>query len=65
MQNVSWKKISQNSDLRQDAIKPNLLIKQYKPLQPLSTLEVKREEVQEKCIKLKIDSLFFFLYFLK
>ena len=49
-------KVSKNSDFRQDAIKPNVLIKRPQLNEPLSKLESKRKDIQEKCAKVKIDA---------
>jgi len=49
-------KISKNSDLRQDAIKPSVLIKRPKPQETLAKLQEKRVQVQNKCSKLKINA---------
>jgi hypothetical protein len=49
-------KLSKNTDFRQDAIKPNLLIRRPKIEESLVKLQEKRKDVQNKCNKLKIDS---------
>jgi hypothetical protein len=49
-------KLAQNSDLRQDALKRNLLIRRPKLHEPLVKLEERRKDIQNKCSKLKMDS---------
>jgi hypothetical protein len=49
-------KVSKNSDLREDAIKPSILIKRPTPQQSLAILQDKRIDVQNKCIQLKMDA---------
>ncbi|CAF3589688.1 unnamed protein product [Rotaria sp. Silwood1] len=55
---VKWfsEKISKKSDLRQDAIKPRLLMKRPKPGESLIQLEDKRKDVQNKYSKLKMKA---------
>ena len=48
-------KISKNPDFRQDAVKPNLLLKRPHIHESLTKLQEKRKDLQEKCSKLKID----------
>ncbi|CAF1303479.1 unnamed protein product [Adineta steineri] len=49
-------KFSKISDLRQDAIKPNILLRQTTPVESLIKLQDKRKDIQNKCIKLKMDA---------
>ncbi len=48
-------KISKNSDFRQDAIKPSILLKRPHLHESLTKLQEKRKDLQEKCSKLKIE----------
>ena len=49
------RKVLKNSDIRLDAVKPNLLMKRSKGQQSLVQLQDKREEVQKQCNKLKVN----------
>jgi hypothetical protein len=49
-------KVSKDTDFRQDAIKPNLLIKRPKITESLLKLQDKRKDLQTKCVNLKIDA---------
>jgi hypothetical protein len=49
-------KISKNSDFRQDAIKPSILIKRPQIHDSLTKRQEKRKDVQNKCSKLKMEN---------
>lgn len=49
-------KVSKDSDFRQDAIKPSILIKQPKLQESLTKLQDQRKDLQNKCDKLKIEA---------
>jgi hypothetical protein len=49
-------KVSKNSDLRQDAIKPSILIKRPTLQDSLTKLQDKRKDIQNKCSKLKMNA---------
>jgi hypothetical protein len=48
-------KVSKTPEFRQDAIKPNLLIKRPEPGESLVKLQDVRKDVQDKCSKLKMS----------
>lgn len=48
-------KLARNSDIRQDAIKPTIIMKKPKPTETLLILHDQRKELQNKCKSLKMN----------